>query len=108
MTGLNDTVHRYGEALVHMPGRFEEVRALGLDKVLFVRRGVNRRGEFATSITDVEAGQLFDLLPGQGTRGPVQWLHDQGLDFCARMQRATLDISGAYRADFDAMVPGTT
>ena len=53
---VNDTVLRNGEALVDVPGRFEHVRALGLDEVLVVRRGANHRGEFATSIADVEAG----------------------------------------------------
>ncbi len=56
------TVLRYGEALVHVPGGFENVRALELDEMLFVRRGANRMREFATSIADVEAGQLRDVV----------------------------------------------
>ena len=36
---VNDAVVRYGEALVDDPDRFGDVSALGLDEVLFVRRG---------------------------------------------------------------------
>ena len=103
---VNDAVVRYGEALVEHPGRFGDVSALGLDEVLFVRRGRYRRQEFATSIADVRAGQLLDVVPGRRARGPAQWLYDQGLEFCAGIEWATLDLSGPYRAVFDAMVPG--
>ena len=78
---VNDAVVRYGEALVEHPGRFGDVSALGLDEVLFVRRGRYRRQEFATSIADVRAGQLLDVVPGRHARGPAQWLYDQGLEF---------------------------
>jgi hypothetical protein len=108
---VSDTVHRYGEALVQVPGSFEK-RALGLDEVLFERRGANPRGEFDTSISDVEAGQLLDVVPGRSAGGPVQGLHDQGLNFTvldrARIGWATLDLSGPYRAVVDAKFPGTT
>ena len=105
---VNDAVVRYGEALVDEPGRFGAVSALGLDEVLFVRRGRFRSQEFATSIADVRAGQLLDLVPGRGTRWPTQWLDDQGERWCAGIQWATLDLSGPYRSVFDAMVPGAT
>ena len=105
---VNDAVLRYGEALVEHPGRFGGVSALGLDEVLFVRRGRYRRQEFATSIADVRKGQLLDVVVGRSARGPVGWLYDQGLDFCAGIEWATLDLSGPYRSVFDAMVPGAT
>ena len=105
---VNDAVVRYGEALVDEPGRFGAVSALGLDEVLFVRRGRFRSQEFATSIADVRAGQLLDLVPGRGARWPTQWLYDQGERWCAGIQWATLDLSGPYRSVFDAMVPGAT
>ena len=88
---VNDAVVRYGEALVEHPGRFGDVSALGLDEVLFVRRGRYRRQEFATSIADVRAGQLLDVVPGRRSSGPAQWLYDQGLEFYAGIEWATLN-----------------
>ena len=82
--------------------------AHGLDEVLFVRRGPMHTKEFATSIADVRAGQLLDVVPGRSAQGSSQWLYDQGLDFCAGIEWATLDLSGPYRSVFDAMVPGAT
>ena len=105
---VNDAVVRYGEALVDDPARFGAVSALGLDEVLFVRRGSFHTKAFATSIADVRAGQLLDVVPGRSARGPGQWLYDQGLEFCAGIEWATLDLSGPYRSVFDAMVPGAT
>jgi len=43
---VNDSVLRYGEALIDKPGRFGNVTTLGLDEVLFVRRGAYRSQEF--------------------------------------------------------------
>ena len=73
-----------------------------------MRRGANHWGEFASWIANVEAGQLFDVVAGRSARGQVPWLNDQGLDFCARIDWATTDLSGPYRAVFGAMVPGIT
>jgi transposase len=56
----------------------------------------------------VRAGQLLEVVPGRSAKGPAQWLYDQGLEFCTRVEWATLDLSGPYRSVFDAMVPGAT
>ena len=105
---VNDAVVRFGEPLVDDPGRVGAVSALGLDEVLFMRRGPMHTKEFATSVADVRAGQLLDVVPGRSAKGPIQWLYDQGLDFCSGIEWATLDLSGPYRSVFDAMVPGAT
>jgi transposase len=105
---VNDAVVRYGEALVDDADRFGAVSALGLDEVLFARQGSLRTKEFATSIVDVRAGQLLDVVPGRKAKGPMEWLYDRGLEFCAGIEWATLDLSGPYRSVFDAMVPGAT
>ena len=103
---VNDAVLRYGEALVDEPGRFGAVSALGLDEVLFVRRGPFHTKEFATSIADVRAGQLLDVVPGRRAKGPAQWLYDQGLEFCTGVEWATLDLSGPYRSSSTPWCPG--
>jgi transposase len=105
---VNDAVLAYGGALVDHPDRFGEVEALGLDEVLFVREGPFHRQRFSTSIVDVGRGQLLDVVPGRSGVAPRAWLAAQGSSWLAEIRYATLDLSGSYRAVFDAMVPGAT
>jgi transposase len=106
---INDTVLAYGTALIDDdPERFGVVSALGLDEVLFVRLGPYRSQRFSTSIFDVEAGQLLDVVPGRSGRGPTEWLEARGKEWRDQVRFATLDLSGPYRAVFDAMVPEAT
>ena len=105
---MNDAVLAYGGALVDDPGRFGAVAALGLDEVLFVREGPFHRPHFSTSIVDVGRGQLLDVVPGRSGVGPRVWLAEQGSSWLAEVAFATLDLSGSYRAVFDAMVPDAT
>ncbi len=105
---VNDAVLAYGEALVDEPGRFGLVSALGLDEVLFVRRGAYRRQEFATSIADVRGAQLLNVVPGRSGRGPTEWLEAQGARWRSGIKWTTLDLSGPYRSVFEAMAPGAT
>jgi len=106
---VNDAVVAYGSALVDDdPHRIGMVRALGLDEVLFCRRGRYRTKEFTTSIVDVEESQLLDVVPGRGAKGPAAWLEDRGEDFCGAIGVGTLDLSRPYRAVFEAMTPQAT
>ena len=105
---VNDVVVAYGEILVEDPGRFAEVSALGLDETAFVRPGPYYRTDFATSIVDVERGQLLDLVPGRGGEEPRRWLLRQTPEWRDAVAWATLDLSGAYKAVFDAALPGAT
>lgn len=106
---VNDAVMAYGTALVDDdPCRIGEVSALGLDEVLFCRRGRYRRQEFSTSIVDVAAGQLLDVVPGRGAKGPIEWLEWKGQAFCSAITVGTLDLSGPYRSVFEAMTPEAT
>jgi transposase len=103
---VNDAVIAYGTALIDDdPSRFGTVEALGLDEVLFVRLGERHRQCFSTSIVDVGRGQLLDVVPGRSGAGPTEWLERQGTHWCDQVRFATLDLSGTYRAVFDAKVP---
>ena len=61
---VNDTVIAYGRVLVDDPDRIGEPTAIGLDETLFVRLGPWRRQAWSTSIVDVRAGTLLDVVPG--------------------------------------------
>lgn len=103
---VNDTVVAFGTALVDDdPSRIGTVSALGLDETLFVHDGPWRRQLWSTSIVDVRAGRLLDIVAGRSTAGPCEWLADRGQDWLEGIEFATLDLSGPYRAVFDTMLP---
>jgi transposase len=106
---VNDTVVAYGAALVDDDlDRIGEVTALGLDETLFSRQGRWRRQHWSTSIVDVAAGRLLDVVEGRDSTGPSAWLAARGDQWCRRIEWATLDLSGPYRAVFDTMLPDAT
>ena len=105
---INDTVVAYGEVLVDHPDRFAEVHALGLDETAFVRAAPYYRTNFVTSIVDVERGQLLDVVPGRGGDQPKYWLWARGRIWRDAVAYATLDLSGSYKAVFDACLPHAT
>ena len=63
------------------------------------------RQHFSTSIVDVGRGQLLDVVPGRSGVEPREWLEQQAPSWLDRVRFATLDLSGSYRAVFDAVVP---
>lgn len=106
---VNDTVVAYGTALVDDDSdRIGEPTALGLDETLFVRVGPRHRQSWSTSIVDVRAGRLLDVVPGRSGAGPSRWLAARGDEWRARIEWATLDLSGPYRSVFDEMLPDAT
>ena len=102
---VNDAVVAYGTALVDDPDRIGEVTALGLDETLFARVGPWNRQSWSTSIVDVTAGRLLDVVPGRTAAKPSEWLEARGPEWRAGIAWATLDLSGPYRATFDTMLP---
>ena len=99
MTGTRSTTPSvdYGEALVDDPDRYGTVRALGMDEVLFVRRGTYRKKEFTTQLVDVEGAQLLDIVPGRSGDGPKRWLEEKGEEWRSTVKVGTIDLSGRYR-----------
>jgi transposase len=103
---VNDAVIAYGSVLVDDdPCRFAAVAAVGLDEVLFCRIGPFHRQHFSTQIVDVGRGQLLDVVPGRSGKSPTEWLERMGKEWRDQVRYATLDLSGPYRAVFDAMLP---
>jgi len=106
---VNDTVVAYGHALVDGDHeRFGVVEALGFDEVLFARLGEFHARHFSTSIVDVEHGQLLDIVRGRSGKEPTLWLAQRGEAWRNQVRFATCDLSGPYRAVFEAMLPRAT
>jgi transposase len=102
---INDAVVAYGSQLVDHPERIGEVTALGLDEVLFTRRGKWRTKQWSTSIVDVAQGRLLDVVEGRDAAPACRWLHNRGPGWCGQIRYGTLDMSGSYRAVFDTALP---
>ena len=105
---VNDAVIAYGTMLVDDPARIGEPTALGLDETLFCHLGRWRRQCWSTSIVDVGAGRLLDVVPGRSAAEPCNWLAARSDEWRARIAWATLDLSGPYRSVFDTMLPDAT
>ena len=105
---VNDAVLAYGSALIDHPDRFDDVKALGLDETAFVRLAPYFRTNFITSIVDVGAGQLLDIVPGRGGQGTVDWLRSRPESWRASITHGTLDLSSAYRKVFLDELPDVT
>ena len=85
----------FGTALVDDdPDRIGTVAALGLDETLFTHQGPWRRQLWSTSIADVRAGRLLDIVAGRSSAGPCPWLAGRGQDSMDGIEFATLDLSG--------------
>lgn len=103
---INNTLIAYGSALVDDdPNRYTTVEAVGLDEVLFKRSGPFHRQHWSTQIVDVGKGQLLDVVPGRSGTEPKKWLEAKGKPWRDQVRFATLDLSGAYRAVFNEMLP---
>lgn len=103
---VNDAVIAYGTALVDDdPGRIGAPTAVGLDEVLFCRQGRFRRQAWSTQIVDVRAGRLLDVVAGRDSAGACAWFAARDDSWRARIEWATLDLSGPYRLVFDTMLP---
>jgi transposase len=98
---VNDAVVAYGQRLVDDEARIGPVDALGLDETLFVKRGRWREKQWSTSIVDVRAGQLLDVVEGRDS-GPARcWLAKRDPAWRAGIRYGTLDMSGPYRKVFN-------
>ena len=105
---INDAVMAYGRLLVDHPDRIGDVEALGLDEVLFARRGKYREKQWSTSIVDVKKGRLLDVVEGRDSAPACAWLDNRPPGWCGNIRYGTLDLSGPYRAVFDTMLPDAT
>ena len=108
---VNKEVIRWGQALLDADeGRIGAVEAVGVDETMFLRTAPRRRPEkrWCTSIVDVQAGQLLDIVPGREAAGPARWLSERPAVWRERIRWAVLDLSGPYRAAYDAAIPHAT
>ena len=103
---VNASVRRWGGALIDADAaRISDVFALGLDETLMWRRGRFRTKAWSTGIVDVASGQLLDIVRGRTAKAPTRWLLRRPHSWLEQIRWAVLDLSGPYRAAFNAALP---
>ena len=103
---VNRAVMFWGKALLKADReRIGRVQALGLDEILFYRRGRYRQRRWATSVVDVSAGKLLDVIRGRTAAASTEWLQQQPEEWLEGIRWAALDLSGPYRSAYDTALP---
>lgn len=105
---VNDAVIAYGRLLVDDPERVGSPSAVGLDETLFNKTGKYRTQAWATSVVDVKAKFLMDMVQGRDSASVGAWFDLKGEVWCNLVAWATLDLSGPYRKVFNEKVPHAT
>ena len=78
---VNRAVMFWGQALLLADQkRIGRIQALGLDEILFCRRGRYKTRRWATSVVDVGSGKLLDVVAGGTAEAPKQWLRQQPVE----------------------------
>ena len=103
---VNASVRRWGGALIDADAApISDVFALGLDETLMWRRGRFRTKAWSTGIVDVASGQLLDIVRARTAKAPTRWLLRRPHSWLEQIRWAVLDLSGPYRAAFNAALP---
>jgi transposase len=107
---VNDAVVAYGEALLDADvGRVGTTTALGLDETLFFRKGRWRTQQWVTSVVDVggagRPAKLIEIIEGRTAVKVSDWIDEQPAEWRTGIAWGVLDLSGPYRAVFDASLP---
>jgi transposase len=104
---VNDAVIAWGEALLEADvDRVGDTRIVGLDETLAVRQGVFRHRVWATTIADVEQGQLIDMIEGRDATAVCGWFADQDPEWTKAIAAVTLDMSATYLLVANTVLPG--
>jgi len=99
---VNTAVISFGKSLLEADqDRVGTVEAIGLDETLFVRKGQRRIKSWATSIVDVNTGQLIDMVPARTAKAVTSWFDQQPDTWVQRIRFGVLDLSGPYRKVFN-------
>lgn len=96
------------DAVIAEEGRFEGVRAIGVDEKRFLNANRHHRTTFTTQIVDLEHHQLLDVLEGRSGDVLGDWLAARGPEWCSAVTLATLDPAAGYRAALDEHLPNAT
>ncbi len=100
-----DAVVLYGTDLVDDPDRVGEINTVGADETKWLAARPGQRTCWVTSIVDVEARTIADLIPGRNTGDLGAWLDAKGPQWCEAVGVAVCDLHEPFRAAYDTYLP---
>lgn len=100
-----DAVVLYGSALVDDPDRVGQIEVVGADETKWLAARADQRTRWVTSIVDVDARRIADLVEGRNAADLGAWLAAQGHAWCNGVEVAVCDLHEPFRAAYDRHLP---
>src|ERR1700733_9650682 len=91
-------VIRHGTPLIEDPRRVGSPRALGIDETSFLSATPEHTTLYATSLVDLQAKKVIDLVEGNSAADLRRWCASQHPAFCGRVRVVATDLAESYRA----------
>jgi transposase len=91
-------VIRHGTPLIEDPRRVGSPRALGIDETSFLSATPEHTTLYATSLVDLSAKKVIDLVEGNSAADLRRWCASQHPAFCGRVLVVATDLAESYRA----------
>lgn len=104
-TTLMDTVTELGRIMIDDPNRVGPVAQIGVDETLFLSAGRERRRQYVSSVTDVEARKVVDVFEGRQRVDLVEWFQNQPPGWAEGIKVVVADLHEPFRAAFVECVP---
>jgi transposase len=106
-TAWNCFTARAAPAVAQALGELASPRAVGVDETSFLRPGRRRFGDrWCTSIVDLAAGRLLDVVPGRSSEAITHWVSARGAGWAAGVEVTVCDPFRAYARGLRRAVPG--
>ncbi len=103
-----DAVTLWGEALVDDPDRVGATAAVGVDETSFLASSVTERTRWVSSICDVEAHTVIDLIEGRQDPDLHRWLTKQSEEWRSGVKITVSDLHEPFRAALKRHLPDAT
>lgn len=103
-----DCVRRHGQPLVDDPSRIASVSALGVDEHKMLSATGDHNTFYATSMVDVQTGQLLDVVRGRNADDVAFWLSQSRPSWRQQIAAVAIDPHRGYLKGILAYLPGVT
>ncbi len=103
---VNRAVNTYGKALLDADKkRVGDTTAIGFDETLFMRKGKYRTQHWCTTVCDVAAAKLIEVVKTRDFTKVAAWVKERPKSFREGIEVGTLDMSNTYAAVFSVTLP---
>jgi transposase len=103
-----DAVTLWGEALIDDPERIGATSAIGVDETSFLAATATESTRWVSSICDVEARRVIDLIEGRQAPDLDRWLVNQAEEWKAAVAITVCDLHEPFRAALERHLPDAT